>query len=172
MRFIKPAIFGILVFGFVVLVISFFIPSRIRIARTVRVSTNKEEVMKELADPVKWKDWYPGADSLSLFYDSGMAKGLILKDKPVFNFVLKEVKENEVTAYYDNGKEKIFSTWRVFPEVDSNNTTIQWYLDFYMGWYPWKKFSSLFYDKLYGSQMDSGLDRLKKNLESKANSPD
>jgi hypothetical protein len=34
-------------------------------------------------------------------------------------------------------------------------------MDFQLGWYPWQKFSSLFYENTYGNMMQDGLARLK-----------
>jgi hypothetical protein len=38
-------------------------------------------------------------------------------------------------------------------------------MDFRLSWYPWEKFSSLFYEKTYGAMMERGLNDLKKRLE-------
>ncbi len=173
MRFVRLFIFGILAFALVFFIISLFIPSKIRVSRTIRIGSPKEAVMDELSNPQQWKDWYPGSDTLSFFYESGMIKGLILRNSPEFYLLIQDIKANEITAIYDKGDkgERIYSVWRVIPEVDSAHTTVQWYMDFHLNWYPWKKFSSLFYDKFYGSQMDQGLSQLKTVTESKTSAP-
>lgn len=155
--------------SFVICAISFFLPSHFRISRTIRINSSSEVVMKELNDPVQWKVWYPGADTADFFYESGVVKGLLLKKKPMLSFVISEVKENEVQAIYarGNGDQKILSTWKIFPEIGFNHITLQWYMDFHIGWYPWEKFASLVYDKFYGSMMDQALGKLKSISESK-----
>ncbi len=169
MRFVKLFILSLLILTLVISGISFFIPSHIRISRTARIDANKETAMSALSDPAKWKEWYLGADTVSFFYEAGIVKGLILNNEPKLSLVISDVKENEVVAFYDRGseKEKIISTWQVFPEININHVTVQWFMDFHLKWYPWEKFSSLLYDKLYGSQMDLGLANLKKKLELK-----
>ena len=148
--------------------ISFFLPSRIRVSRTIRINSNSEVVMKELSDPVQWKVWYPGADTAGYFYESGVIKGLMIKKDPMLSLVITEAKENEVQAIYTrgNGDQKILSTWRIFPEIALNHVTVQWYMDFHIKWYPWEKFASLVYDKFYGSMIDKGLESLKSKSES------
>lgn len=42
-----------------------------------------------------------------------------------------------------------------------NTVTVQWYMDFDLGWLPWKKFSGLLLEKRYGPMMEQGLERLK-----------
>jgi hypothetical protein len=168
-RIIKLILVSLLILSTVVCFISFFLPSRIRISRTIRIDANSETVMNELRDPERWKDWYPGADSAEFFYQSGMIKGLVLKKKPFLSLVVNEIKESEVLTTYNKAasRKSILSTWRVFPETSFNHVTVQWYLDFHIQWYPWEKFSSLVYDRFYGSLMDQGLENLKKKAELK-----
>ena len=42
-----------------------------------------------------------------------------------------------------------------------DSLTLQWYMDFKLKWYPWEKFRSLFYENIYGVQMEQGLSNLK-----------
>jgi hypothetical protein len=35
-------------------------------------------------------------------------------------------------------------------------------MDFHLKWYPWKKFSSLFFENRYGVLMEQGLSHIKK----------
>jgi hypothetical protein len=42
-----------------------------------------------------------------------------------------------------------------------DSSTLQWYMDFNLKWYPWDKFRSLFYENIYGVQMEQGLSNLK-----------
>jgi hypothetical protein len=37
-------------------------------------------------------------------------------------------------------------------------------MDFQLAWYPWQKFSSLFYERTYGAMMERGLANFKKQL--------
>jgi hypothetical protein len=168
-RIVRLFILSLVILTLVVSILSFLIPSHIRISRTVRIDTGKEVAMQALSDPAKWKEWYPGADTLPFFYDAGIIKGLILRNEPKLSLVISGVNENEVVTSIDrgHGKEKIISTWRVIPEIQINHITVQWYMDFHLKWYPWEKISSLMYDKLYGFQMEQGLANLKNCLESK-----
>lgn len=167
MRIIKLIIVSVFFLFLVITIISLFIPSHILISRNVQIDNNKEAVIKELSDPVKWKEWYPGADSARLFYDSGVVKGIILSEKPERLLLLDAIKDDEIATVYKEsslGKE-INSVWKIYPDTVSDHVVLQWYMDFHLGWYPWKKFASLLYDKSYGAQMGQGLIRLKKRLE-------
>ncbi|MBS1919064.1 MAG: SRPBCC family protein [Bacteroidetes bacterium] len=167
MRILKLILLGLLIFSAVVCGISFILPSGIRISRTIRIDAGKDSVMKEFIDPLKWKEWYPGADTAGIFYESGSIKGLVLKEHPRLSLVISEIHENEVLTTYikTSSSPTMHSIWRTIPETSLNHVTIQWYLDLHFRWYPWEKFSSLMYDKLYGALMDRGLDNLKKRIE-------
>jgi hypothetical protein len=153
----------------IVSIISIFIPSHIRISRTIRINNTKEAVLARLTDPAEWKNWYPGADTAKFFYDAGIIKGIVLNEDLKLYLVLTSVKENEIMTAYNRtpDRKKIVSTWRIFPENNSGHITVQWYMDFNLRWYPWEKFASLLYEKSYGPQMDQGLSNLKKLLETK-----
>ncbi|RYY90244.1 MAG: hypothetical protein EOO15_03290 [Chitinophagaceae bacterium] len=43
----------------------------------------------------------------------------------------------------------------------ADSLTLQWYIDFKLKWYPWEKFSSLFFENSYGNMMQTGLERMK-----------
>jgi len=47
---------------------------------------------------------------------------------------------------------------------------VQWWMDFKLRWYPWEKFSSLFFENIYGAQMEKGLDNLKRLAEANRSS--
>jgi hypothetical protein len=48
-----------------------------------------------------------------------------------------------------------------------NSTTLQWYFDFKLKWYPWEKFGSIIFDKQLGPPMETSLTNLKKFIEKK-----
>jgi hypothetical protein len=74
MRVIKLAILSFIFLFLLVTTISLFIPSHIRISRATDINSTKQGVMSLIADPLKWKEWYPGADSLAILYIEGKAE--------------------------------------------------------------------------------------------------
>lgn len=169
MRIFKLIFLSLLSLSVVICIISFFLPSHIRISRTIRIEKNSEAVMKELIDPSKWKNWYPGADTADFYYESGKIKGLVLKKDPWLVLKLDDVKEFEIIASYIKKTEdqKLLTVLNVFPDQDSSQVMVQWYMDFHPGWYPWKKFASLMYEKTYSPVIDKGLSNLKTRVEEK-----
>ncbi|HEU4861369.1 MAG TPA: hypothetical protein VFT15_16100, partial [Chitinophagaceae bacterium] len=64
----------------------------------------------------------------------------------------------------DNGR-PIISVLKVIRHHEGDSSTLQWYMDFKLRWYPWEKFKSLFFENIYGFQMERGLENLKQLSE-------
>jgi lipopolysaccharide export LptBFGC system permease protein LptF len=165
MRIIKLIIISIVCLLLIITIISLFIPSHIRISRAVQINASKEKVMEQLSDPVKWKNWYPNADSSEFFYENGQLKGLILNKSKRQNIIIIKKTENEVIAVYTFTNRKLVTGWQVVASNDSKSVTVQWYIDFHLKWYPWEKFSSFMFEKIYNPQLEKGLNNLKALLE-------
>ena len=63
------------------------------------------------------------------------------------------------------GFRPIVTGWNAITHQSTDSTTVQWYIDFQLRWYPWEKFSSLLFEKNYGVRMEEGLSNLKKLAE-------
>ncbi|MFI5185372.1 MAG: SRPBCC family protein [Chitinophagales bacterium] len=165
MRIIRLIIISILVLFTIITIISLFIPSHIRISKAVQINSSKEAVMEQISDPGKWRNWYPDAHSSEYFYEKDSIKGLILdQDKKQF-LVITGKKEDEVTAVYMLPNKKTPTGWQIISSQNSNSVTVQWYIDFHLRWYPWEKFASFMFEKVYNPQLKQGLDSLKAFVE-------
>ena len=165
MRIIRLVIISIISLLVIITIISLFIPSHIRISRAVQINSSKESVMDQLGDPAKWRNWYPGADTSQFLYENDSIKGLILNKDKKHYIRLTEKKADEVTAVYTLPNRKLVTGWQVMPSTGSNAVTVQWYIDFHLHWYPWEKFSSLMFERIYNPQLEKGLENLKAVLE-------
>ena len=157
MRVIKLAAISIVVLFAVITVISFFIPPHIRISRAIDINAPAESLMQQIGEPVHWKDWYPVEGSSQPFYAGSEIKGIRLDS--VNAVVISGKTDSTITAEFTPAKKKIKTVWVVMG--NGNSSVVQWYMDFHLGWYPWEKFKSLLFDKIYGSQMEKGLANLK-----------
>ena len=118
--------------------------------------------MLQISDPVNWKNWYPSDDAAELLYINETVEGIKLDNAT--NLVIKTKKTDEVIANYAGpGSKDIITGWKVIPA--SNSVAVHWYMNFHLSWYPWKKFSSLLFEKRYGPVMEQGLNNLKNYLE-------
>lgn len=169
MRIIKLGLLSIIFLSLLITGMSLFIPSHIRISKAINLKAGKDAILAQIKDASKWKNWYPGLDSAKILYTSGMAKGIILDDKdslqPVYIGIISE-EENEIKAQLvTKNMRPVINGWKTISYTNSDSVTLQWYMDFYLRWYPWEKFASLLLEKSYGNKMEQGLTNLKKIIE-------
>lgn len=145
--------------------ISLFIPSNIRISKAINIAAPADTVFKQLKEPVKWKNWFPGLESSIPIYETGEVKGVMVSDSSKQYIIITERGKDEVVTELGSGSKKIISGWKLINYTHSDSTTLQWYMDFRLRWYPWEKFSSLLFEKSYGLTMEKGLNNIKKLSE-------
>jgi hypothetical protein len=171
MRFIKLAIISIIILFLLVTAISLFIPSKIRISKAVDIKSSREKVILQITHPTQWKYWFPGADSLELLYIKGEAKGIVVDSQLHRSIIISERNDSSVIALYGGpGAREIVNGWRIITGNEMGFVTVQWWMDFKLRWYPWEKFSSLFFENIYGVEMEKGLDNLKRLAEANRSS--
>jgi hypothetical protein len=165
LRIIKLGIISLIVFSLLITGISLFFPSHVRISKATDIQTNRDSLLRQVADISNWKNWYPGADTMQLLMEGGTIKGLQV-DSSQGLIRLLTVNDSAITAISSGpAVRNAESGWNFFDGSRPNTVTIQWYMDFHLSWYPWEKFSSLLLEKRYGPMMEKGLDQLKKLLE-------
>jgi len=116
-----------------------------------------------ISQPVNWKSWYPGADTLSLYEADGVIKGIRMPGNQVL--MITGFNDSTVSAANStSGTERAGMGWNLI-QSNKNTVTVQWYMDFKLRWYPWEKFSSLLLEKRYGPVMEQGLAKLKESIK-------
>ncbi|MBK5271593.1 MAG: SRPBCC family protein [Bacteroidia bacterium] len=165
MRIVILPIISFIVLFFVITGISLFIPSHIRISKAININADRKTVMKQIRDVTKWKNWYPGADSLQVFFSGGKAKGLMRDSLYVFAKLTDANDSSVIATTTGRSLKGIVIGWHCIPGRSVYDVTIQWYMDFHLRWYPWEKFRSLTFEKTYGLQMEKGLTNLKALVE-------
>lgn len=164
MRFIKLIAISIISLFLLITIFSLFIPSRVIISRAIDIKASPVNVMPLISESENWKYWYPGADTMKTFYRDRMPKGYVLQQDPPQYIEIDDRQMGYVMARIHRGKKNdIISTWELI--TSPQQTTVHWSLRFELSRWPWHKFSSLFFDKVYGSQLQEGLTRLKSAAE-------
>jgi hypothetical protein len=172
MRVIRLAILSVIFLFLLVTTISLFIPSHIRISRAAGINSTKQEVMSLISDPLKWKEWYPGGDSLNILYIEGKPQGILLDSSSSLGLSILNMNDSVVTAG-EVGKtatQRMEMGWKVLSSGNESTVIAQWYMDFKLRWYPWEKFKSLFYENVYGAYLERGLANLKELSEGRRSS--
>jgi len=162
-RWFKLALISLLFFIAILTVFSLFVPSHLRLAKNINVASHKDTILAFAADFKSWPRWHPAFQNESVAGWKEINHGW---ENENYRILLAEVKENEViTEFGRPGKTLVKNVWRVIEAPGLDSVAVQWYMDFHLKWYPWEKFSGLFFEKMYGKQMEKGLVRMKSLLE-------
>jgi hypothetical protein len=167
-KILRLIIISIISLFLVLTIISLFIPSDIRLAKLVNIQTVADSVWPQLNNMKNWKNWYPGMKDTSgqdlRVLDS--SNGRITKirlNKMIIR--LNPEQGDEITASLEKGKRHNKMGWNVTSYPQADFVTVQWYMDVHLKWYPWQKFASLLFEKMYNTQLERGLQDLKTYLE-------
>ena len=151
MRLIKLALISFFFLFGIVFLISLLYPSQLRISRATNLPNNRQHLFNLLANEAYWHPAY--TDSTSAKAIKGMTRTELKKTDSTYSYVLQQ-----------SGRKKVGNGWEIYGSPNADSLTLQWYMDFQFSWYPWEKFSSLFYESTYGSMMETGLGNIKKSL--------
>jgi hypothetical protein len=145
------------------------IPQHVRLSRTITIAAPKDSVLAQIRDAARWKNWYPGLDSAKPFMQDGKIMGAIFDDSdpsdPVYICITEQKADEVIATFVPRKVNPVVNGWTVSEEPGSGTTTLQWYMNFHLRWYPWEKFASLTLEKIYGAAMEEGLANIKKNVE-------
>lgn len=174
MNIIKKIAIGIFAALLLLVLISFLLPSRIRVARTTVIKAPPEKIYESVATPRTWKEWtawnstkYPkmkwdykgpetGVGAESFWTDPGGDGHMKLtKADP------KEGVEYDLTfADFPT----IPGSIKLVPEGDA--TKVTWFFEQDTGWNPvYRYFCNFMMDSLIGADFEAGLAGLKKRVE-------
>jgi len=145
------------------------IPSHVRISRAANIRAGANEVWLQVDDMSSWKEWNP-------FFSDVPPSNIQFNDAKENNAAsmkiggtlihLKEKKPDERIYVMDTkGKKTVINGWKFINNSVGDSSTLQWYIDFKLRWYPWEKFASLLFERSYGARLEEGLRNIKKNLE-------
>ena len=127
MGVIKLAILSFIILFLLVTIISLFIPSHVRISKATDINSTKEVVMSYITDPLKWKEWYPGADSLDILYIGGKPMGILTDSTGREGLCIGDINDSVVTAKNVGpaATSGLETGWKVFPGSGNNVTTVE-----------------------------------------------
>ena len=151
MRVIKLAIISFVIIFFIIFLISLLFPLQIRISRATNLPNNRERIFSLLKNEPVWHPAYQ--DSASSAQMKKLQKTIPVQTDSTLVYTMRQA-----------GRKTVNNGWQIYGEPASDSLTLQWYMDFRLSWYPWEKFSSLFYEQTYGAMMEKGLSNLKKQL--------
>jgi len=159
MRVVKLAFLSFVILFVLITAISAFIPAHVRISKAIDITGNKDSLLHLISNRDQWVRWHPA-------FQMANSDSLFQKAKIVITPVLQT--DSLITMNWQQpGKAPVVNGWQFHRFPSSHTVTLQWFMDFRLPWYPWQKFSSLFYEKTYGLMMDRGLQNIKNIVQEK-----
>jgi hypothetical protein len=151
MRILKLGIISAVFIFILITLISLLIPSHIRLSKATNLPNDRQRIFALLKNDTAWHPAYQ---------DTGTVKAFTALDKKI----IEQTDSTLVVQLQQAGHKPVISGWQLYGKPTSDSLTLQWYMDFHFRWYPWEKFSSLFYEHTYGDMMEKGLSNLKQHL--------
>jgi hypothetical protein len=160
MRLIKLALISAFVLFGLITLMSSLLPSHIRISRAIDINTTSNKISTEIADIRQWERWneYIRACHNRKYEDNSLQADKII-------VTVNIITDSLVASQWQYPSGDKFGSGFAMIAQDSNHTTVQWYFDFHLNWYPWEKFQSIIYDQQLGPVMEKSLANLKKITE-------
>ena len=168
MRVIKLALLSFFFLFILITLISLFNPSTVRISMAVNVFADPSQVLVPVRNLQQWTQWYPGLKTLP----PGKIQFSNESGKPVMTIpgstvIINKANDQQVLADLVGSKgKKIMNGFNAITHNQTDSVTLQWYMDFDLKWYPWEKFGSMLYEKMYGATMEQGLSNLEHQIDS------
>jgi hypothetical protein len=151
MRIIKLGIISFVVIFLILTLFSLMFPSQVRISRATNLPNQRDSIFALLHNEPLWHPAY--LDSSSRQQMQSLKRTLV-----------EQTDSSLIYSLQQSGRKEVISAWRLYGNAASDSLTLQWYMNFRLSWYPWEKFSSLFFERTYGAMMETGLSNLKKRL--------
>lgn len=161
------AVFTLLVF---LCVITVFLPSEITVSKSVFINANENKVAMQIEDFNNWKNWYPAFQNKNINVitstsgDSSFAMLTNENRKKLAFSMGKRLADSINVLLSEEGKNNIIYQFILSTNV-KGQTLFIWNIKTTLGWYPWKKLTGIFLDKITGPEYEAILQSLKITVE-------
>jgi hypothetical protein len=159
MKLIKLFLISVVVLFLLMTAFSSLLPSTVRISRAVDINDSPANVLLKISNMQQWEQWneYTRAIPVKEVTNNSI-------QSKVLSVSIKLSGQSSVTTNWQQNNGTPFpGTFNIFP--NNSITTVQWYFEFNIKWYPWEKFGSIIYDNQLGPPMQKSLQNLKQLLE-------
>lgn len=162
MRFIKLAVISAIVLFGIILLISSLLPSHIRISRAIDINAPRAKIAPLVSNIKEWNKW----NEYIRVYHNRVAEINLLKADEIAIFITAVTDTLISCDWQQPSGNKFGSGFAIIRNAaDHGHTTVQWFFDFHLKWYPWEKFQSIVYDEQLGPVMEKSLNNLKRLSE-------
>lgn len=167
------AFFIVLFFlALIVTLFSLIIPSRVVISRSKEIEGSSDSVMATIKNLNTWQNWFPAIaankEKLTSIGNTESTITWMYNGRPL-KIEVKESQPNAIKfSYEDSNNPEVENIISCFPVENKPNTSnVEWTAVTKLKWYPWEKFSGLFFEKVTGPGYEYGLAELDKFINGK-----
>jgi hypothetical protein len=164
-RFYKPVLIGIAGLITVMLGLSVILPNQVMTSKWVRVSQDKDSVIRVVKDLHTWDQW----NSLLTGAQAVDVKDSLLNwtspNGHMNSIRIEGVEDNGVSTSISLNRSKYFNSGFSIEKRSSDSVQVVWYIIEDLKWYPWEKFYGMMAADMKGPLMQESLDRLKNYLD-------
>ncbi|MFT3946125.1 MAG: hypothetical protein QM763_04045 [Agriterribacter sp.] len=171
MRLIKQILIGFTGIGLIIFIISLFLPSHVRVSRSILLSVAKDSVSNSLSQIKSWQNWNPLLQDKTAAYHFEGDNTVTWKaaDNKTNAITLQRVSTDSIIAVITtNNKQAFQSGFNVVKNTDNTGLTkVDWWIMEDLKWYPWEKFYGLFSESLKETYLENSLKTFKLYMEEK-----
>lgn len=166
MKIIKGVALVVIFMGLLITSVSLLMPSKVVANQTIIVNASPDSIMPYLNTPQNWSLWFPVlADTLR----ERKSKQVAIKNNTASwtengkqrTLVLQKKGADYVQILLQTQGEKDIINMFVVSPVDAMSFQVEWKLMSELSWYPWEKFSGIFFSNLVEPACKQGLGKLK-----------
>lgn len=177
MRLIKKLLVSLFVFVLLLVLVSFVLPQKQHVERTLEISASASKIYPHLADPKlfgKWSPWSQLDPNMKVEYSgpkSGKGAGMSWQSEESNvgsgSWIITDAVENQsLNVDMDFGDQGGATSFFKLKE-NGGKTQVTWGFDTDAGMNPMMRWFGLLMDKMVGSEYAKGLETLKKIVEGK-----
>lgn len=167
MRKIKLFFIGIFLLLAFLSLITLFLPSKIAVSKSILINAPEDNVHKQIENFNNWRNWYSAFQNKNIaieIRDSSFARITDEKHHTLSMQIIKS--QNETVNVVLSGEKGTGVTYQfILAPNGEHKTLLIWNLNTTLSWYPWRRLSGIFLDKITGPQYEATLQNLKEVIE-------
>ena len=147
----------------IVTAIGLFFPSTVRVSRAIDIYATSDTLHHFISDVKYWKLWMQGAEKSTIQFLSAKTAGAGTVARIGNDEVgILSAAPNSILIQWKGIKGNIQNSgFELISYPAKNITTVQWWFEQHINWYPWERFASIMNDKILGPSMEQSLNNLK-----------
>ena len=167
MRKLKLFLISVFILLVFLSLITVFLPSKITISKSTLIDATENNVADQIRNFNNWKNWYPPFQDRNRTIKMQDSSLVIITDKKQHTLFMKIVEpETESITVLLLEENKNSTTYQfILSPNGKGETLLLWNVNTKLSWYPWKKLTGVFLDRIAGPQYEAALQNLKAAVE-------